>query len=124
VAIGPGRATLGAVPWSKLPTPDARGEESDPATLPQLIDAVLAGMGAPKADAIVAVHEHWNAIVGDELAGRAQPLAIEDGCLRVGVDSAAWASHLRWSEREIVGRVERLVGAGVVTSVSTRILRR
>jgi len=112
------------MPWSKLPTPDGRGTEPDPATLPQLLDTVLAGMGAPKADAIVSIHEGWSGIVGDELADHAQPLAIEGGCLRVGVDSAAWASHLRWSEREIVGRVDRLVGAGVVTSVSTRVLRR
>ena len=112
------------MPWSKLPTPDATGDEPDPARLPQLLDAVLAGMGAPAADAIVAIHEGWNAIVGDELAGHAQPLSVEDGCLRVGVDSPAWASHLRWSEREIVGRVDRLVGAGVITSVATRIVRR
>jgi hypothetical protein len=42
----------------------------------------------------------------------------------VGLDSPAWASHLRWSEREIVARIDRLVGPGEVTSVSTRILRR
>ena len=112
------------MPWSKLPTSDGFGDEPDPATLPQLLDTVLAGMGAPKADAIIAIHEGWSTVVGDELADHAQPLAIEDGCLRVGVDSPAWASHLRWSEREIVHRVDRLVGAGVVTSVSTRILRR
>jgi predicted nucleic acid-binding Zn ribbon protein len=112
------------MPWSPLPTSDGRGDEPDPATLPQLLDTVLAGMGAPKADTIIAIHEGWSTIVGDELAGHAQPLAVEDGCLRVGVDSPAWASHLRWSEREIVTRIDRLVGAGAVTSVATRILRR
>ena len=111
------------MPWSKLPTADGIGDGDDPATLPQLLDTVLAGMGAPKAESIIAIHEHWATIVGDELADHAQPLAIEDGCLRVGVDSPAWASHLRWSEREIVARVDRVVGAGVVSSVSTRILR-
>ena len=112
------------MPWSKLPTPDGRGDEPDPATLPQLLDTVLAGLGAPTADAIATLHQGWPAVVGEELADHARPLAIEDGCLRVGVDSAAWASHLRWSEREIVARVDRLVGRGVVTSVSTRIVRR
>ena len=115
---------MGLVPWSKLPTSDAVGEEPDPARLPQLLDTVLAGMGAPRADAIVSIHEGWSTIVGEELADHAQPVSIEDGCLRVGVDSPAWASHLRWSEREIIARVERLVGGGVVTSVSTRIVRR
>lgn len=112
------------MPWSKLPTADATGDGPEPSALPQLLDTVLAGMGAPKAAAIIELHEGWNSVVGDELADHAQPLAIEDGCLRVGVDSPAWASHLRWSEREILARIDRLVGAGVVTSVSTRIVRR
>ena len=111
------------MPWSKLPTSDATGDEPDPATLPQLLDAVLAGLGAPAVDAIVAIHEDWSTIVGDELAGHAHPLAIEGGTLRIGVDSPAWASHLRWSEREIVSRIDRLVGTGVVTAVTTRIVR-
>lgn len=112
------------MPWSSLPTSDAVGDGPEPARLPQLLDAVLAGLGAPTADAIVAVHEGWAGIVGDEVADHAKPLSIEDGCLRVGVDSPAWASHLRWSEGEIVARAERLLGPGVVTSVTTRVLRR
>ena len=111
------------MPWSKLPTSDAAGDGPEPSALPQLLDAVLAGLGAPSAEVIVLVHGGWSGIVGDELAGHAQPLAIEDGCLRVGVDSPAWASHLRWSEGEIVARIDRLVGPGEVTSVSTRIVR-
>lgn len=124
MGAGPGRATLAGVPWSPLPTPDARGDEPDPATLPQLLDSVLAGLGAPEVDAVVAIHEGWATLVGEELAAHAHPLSVEDGCLRVGVDSPAWASHLRWSEREIVARADRLLGPGVVTSVSTRIVRR
>ncbi|WP_426570679.1 DUF721 domain-containing protein [Aquihabitans sp. McL0605] len=112
------------MPWSRLPTSDATGDGPEPSALAGLLDTVLAGMGAPKAEAIIQIHEGWSTVVGDELAGHAQPVAIEDGCLRVGVDSPAWASHLRWSEREIIGRLDRLVGPGVVTSVSTRIVRR
>lgn len=84
----------------------------------------MAGLGAPRVDAIVAVHEQWAAIVGAELVAHAHPLSIESGQLRVGVDSPAWASHLRWSETEIVARIDRLVGPGVVTAVTTRTSRR
>ncbi len=111
------------MPWSRLPTPDATGDAADPVALPELLDRVLAGLGAPTTDALVAVHEQWDVIVGAELVGHAQPISIEDGCLRIGVDSPAWAGHLRWSEAEIVGRVERLLGPGVVTSVTTRVVR-
>ena len=91
------RRETGRVPWSKLPTADAAGDGPEPTPLPRLLDAVLAGMGAPSAEVIVQVHEDWTTIVGAELAAHAQPLAIEDGCLRVGLDSPAWASHLRYS---------------------------
>lgn len=111
------------MPWSRLPTADATGTGPEPAALPELLDRVLAGMGAPTVEAIVAVHEGWETIVGRELVEHAHPLAIEAGRLRVGVDSPVWASHLRWSEAEIVARIDRLVGPGVVTSVTTRIVR-
>jgi predicted nucleic acid-binding Zn ribbon protein len=88
-----------------------------------LVDVVLAGLGAPSVDALVAVHESWATIVGEELVAHAHPIAIEAGCLRIGVDSPAWASHLRWSEHELMARAERVVGPGVVTSVSTRVVR-
>ncbi len=111
------------MPWSRLPTADAGGDEPQPSRLPELLDTVLAGMGAPRAAAIVEIHERWAAIVGDELVAHAHPLSVEGGRLRVGVDSPAWASHLRWSEAEIVARIDRLVGPGVVTSVATRVVR-
>jgi hypothetical protein len=111
------------VPWSRLPTSDATGDAPDPVALTEVLDRVLAGLGAPTTDAIVAVHEQWEVIVGPELVARAHPLAIEDGCLRIGVDNPTWAGHLRWSEAEIVGRIERLLGPGVVTSVTTRVVR-
>ncbi|HRW36330.1 MAG: DUF721 domain-containing protein [Acidimicrobiales bacterium] len=112
------------MPWSRLPTSDAAGDEAEPVALPALLDAVLAGLGAPTVDAIVTVHERWEEVVGAELVVHAEPLAIEDGCLRIGVDNPAWAGHLRWSEHEILARLERLLGAGVVTSVTTRASRR
>jgi hypothetical protein len=113
-----------SVPWSRLPTSDAGGEGAQPIALSSLLDTVLNGLGAPKADAIVAINEAWGTIVGDELAVHAHPISIEAGRLRVGVDSPAWASHLQWSEREILARIERLVGPAVVSQVTTRIVRR
>lgn len=110
------------MPWSPLSTADGTGEPL-PAQLPQLLDQVLAGLGAPSAAGIVAVHEHWVDIVGEELLGHTRPVAIEDKRLRVSVDSPAWASHLRWSEREVLDRLDRLLGSGTVTAVVTRLER-
>ena len=70
------------------------------------------------------VHERWPEVVGAEVAEHARPLAIESGRLRIGVDSPGWASHLRWSEEEIVTRIAHLVGEGQVTSVQVRVAAR
>jgi predicted nucleic acid-binding Zn ribbon protein len=112
------------VPWSRLPTPDATGDGRAPSQLPELLDVVLSGLGAPKAETIVAIHEAWETIVGVEVAAHAHPISVEDGCLRVGVDSPAWANHLQWSERQIVERLDRLVGPEAVVRVTTRVSRR
>ncbi len=111
------------MPWSPLPTVDGAGEPL-PVQLPELLDHVLAGLGAPTAAGIVAVHQHWVDIVGEELLGHTRPVAIEDKRLRVSVDSPAWASHLRWSEREVLHRLDRLLGQGTVVAVVTRLDRR
>ena len=92
--------------------------------MPDVLDQVLAGLGAPTVAAVVVVHERWAEIVGAELEDHARPVSIEDGRLRVEVDGPAWASHLRWSEAEILARLDRLVGPGTVTSVATRTVRR
>ncbi len=112
------------MPWAPLPTPDATGGAPEPTPLPELLDTVLAGLGAPRADAIVAVHDAWPSIVGDELVDHAHPISIEDGCLRIAVDSPAWASHLQWSEREIIARIQRVAGTDAVVRLATRVTRR
>ena len=109
------------MPWQPLPDRDGGGDQ--PVPVAKLVDQVLAGLGAPSVDTIVLVHERWAEIVGDELVAHAQPLAIEGGRLRIGVDSPAWASHFRWAEAEILARLERLLGAGTVTAITARVAR-
>lgn len=111
------------MPWSPLPTRDGDAGPG-PAPLSGVLDAVLAGLGGPSVQAIVVVHERWTEVVGAEVAPHARPVTIEDRQLQIGVDGPAWASHLRWSEGEILTRLATLIGPGEVTSVSVRVSRR
>ncbi len=88
------------------------------------MDQVLAGLGAPTTETIVVLHERWADVVGAEVVAHASPVSIKARCLRIATDSSAWASHLRWSEAEILGRIATMVGPGEVTSVELRITRR
>lgn len=108
--------------WSPLPTTDGAGGPG-PAPLAQLLDTVLAGLGAPSADAVVLVHERWADLVGAEVAVHVQPVAIESGRLKVVADGPAWASHLRWAEAEVLGRVAALLGPAQVTALVVRVGR-
>lgn len=111
------------MPWSPLPTADG-SDGPGPAALSGLLDTVLAGLGGPSVDAVVVVHERWAEVVGEEVAAHARPLGIEGGTLRIGVESSAWASHLRWSETEILARLRALLGDDEVTAVTVRVVRR
>lgn len=111
------------MPWSPLPTRDGRGGP-DPKRLAASLDAVMAGLGGPTVEAIVVIHEQWADIVGAEVAPHAQPLGVEAGHLKISVDSPGWASHLRWSEADIVARLATLIGPDQVTSVGIRVGRR
>ena len=111
------------MPWSPLPTSDRRGGGPDPARLPELLDAVLAGIGGPTVEAIVVLHERWAELVGPEVADRSRPLGVEAGTLKIAADSAAWASHLRWSEADVIERAAALLGPGTVTAIVVRVAR-
>ena len=108
------------MPWSPLPY---HQEPPDPVPLRESIDRVLAGLGAPTVDHIRTIHDRWDELVGTGVAVHAQPASIEHGRLLVIVDDPAWASQLRWTEADLVRRLEAVLGAEVVTSVVTRVRR-
>jgi predicted nucleic acid-binding Zn ribbon protein len=91
--------------------------------LANVLDAVMAGLGGPTVEAIVVVHERWAEVVGAEVAPHAKPLGISGGRLQIGVASPGWASHLRWSEGEILARLAELIGPDQVIAVTVRTTR-
>lgn len=96
---------------------------SEPRPLAEGVDHVLAELGSPPADAVAAVVQQWVTLVGPDAAEHAEPRSIEHGRLLVSVDDPAWAEHLRWSERQVLDRLDDLVGAGVVDRVDVRVTR-
>ncbi len=61
----------------------------------------------------------WRAVVGPAV-DRATAVRLEDRALLVDSSSAQWARELRWSEALILARLQRLLGADVVTSIAVR----
>ncbi len=109
------------MPWTPLPDPDDVGPEPQP--LPKILDQVLAGLGAPSAEAVVTISERWNDLIGAEVAGHVRPVSVENGRLTILADSPAWASHVRWAEADLLARLAVMIGPDVVTAVAIRTAR-
>ena len=110
------------MPWAPLPTPDRGASDTTaPQPLASVLDRVLGGLGGASVDAVVLVYERWADVVGEEVAPRTRPLSIEGDLLRVGADDAAWASHLRWAEKEVLDRLEALLGSRQITRLVVRV---
>ena len=101
--------------------PDADGPSPTP--LATVLPSVVEGLGVPSVDLLVMVHERWADVVGEEVAAHARPIGLAGSTLKIAAESPAWASHLRWSEVEIVARLASLLGRPEVESVSVRVAR-
>ena len=56
----------------------------------------------------------WDEAVGPTLAGHSRPLRVRQGRLEVAVPSAVWRAQLSLMKRDIVARINTLVGAEVI----------
>lgn len=92
-------------------------DERDPQTLGSLTSSVAQRRGwAPKVSAGV-VLGRWSQVVGEDIAAHAEPTALRDGVLHVSAKSTAWATQLRMMQSQILVKIARAVGDGVVTSL-------
>ncbi len=109
------------MPWSPLPTGD--GATPPPRRLADGLDRVLAGLGAPPADAVAALADRWAEVVGAEAAVALTLVGVEDGVLVTTTTQPAWASQARWMEAEVCRRAAAVVGPGVVSTLEVRVRR-
>jgi len=111
--IASGQPYAPGVPFSPLPG----SEPPDPNPLARSLDRIVRHLGGPSASAVSMLFDDWAAIVGPPLCDHTWPLTLTDRTLSVGVDDPAWASHLKFLERELCGQVNDRLGPGAVESV-------
>jgi predicted nucleic acid-binding Zn ribbon protein len=103
--------------WRPLPGDEGRA----PVPVAAAVEHVLRHLGAPPPDALATVFGAWPRLVGPRIAEHAEPVAVRDGTLVVRAQDPAWASQLRWLERELVERLADALGGGVVTAIEVRV---
>jgi predicted nucleic acid-binding Zn ribbon protein len=89
----------------------------DPAPIRAAIAEVAAGLGVEQPLETARIFNCWETVVGVELASRCRPTSLRGGVLRVRMESAVWASEIRYLADEIIKRVNRAVGSNVVHEI-------
>lgn len=93
---------------------EKRPKMKRPAAVGDLLDHIFQDKPAGKR-----LHEGriwlvWDKAVGDKIAVRAQPAGFRDGILTVCVDNAPWMQQLTYLKREIIAKVNEMIGEDLV----------
>lgn len=97
-----------------------RADERDPQPLGRLAARIATDRGWQDRLAGGQVFGKWARLVGDEVAEHAKPVALKDGELTVAASSTAWATQLRLLQRQLIAKIARGVGDGVVTRLKVQ----
>jgi len=90
---------------------------SEPLALGETLAALARDLGTPAPGAVRRLLEAWEELVGPAVARHAGVRSVRDGVLTVGVDGPAWATQLRYLERDLVDGIAERLGDPVVTSL-------
>lgn len=85
-----------------------------PTLLEGLLEAVVEDLGIGQKLAECRARMVWEEAVGPALARHARPLRVRRGYLEVAVPSAVWRTQLSFMQRDIVARINALVGGEIV----------
>lgn len=95
----------------------AGADDRDPQPLGRVVSRLANARGWNDKLANGRVFGEWAALVGDEVAEHAQPVALKDGELTVAASSTAWATQLRMLQGQLIAKIAADVGAGVVKRI-------
>lgn len=102
--------------WQPLP-----GTTAPPTRLADTLDRVLGRLGAPSRAGIEVVFDRWRDVVGEAMAARTRPVAIDGEALVVACDEPALATHVRFLEGQFVTRLAELAGSRQITRIEVRV---
>lgn len=79
--------------------------------------AILKRVGATEGIEEERLREMWKEVAGDFVARHASPQSLKGGCLTLQVLQPAMRFHLEQSRAELMQRIQRAAGPGVVRSL-------
>lgn len=97
-----------------------RGRRRRPMTaLGDAVPRVLGelGLGGP----IVRIAQHWEDVVGPEIARHCRPVVMRGRVLEAAVDSSVWRQELQLRRGELLGALQRALGDDAPTELRLRV---
>ena len=85
------------------------------------LDRIVRRLGGPSADVTTVVFGQWSTLVGEAVAANSRPVAMRGTTLVVAVGDPAWATQLRFLERDLVERLQVELGVDAIDSIEVRI---
>jgi predicted nucleic acid-binding Zn ribbon protein len=98
----------------------AGADDRDPQPLGRLASRVATARGWNERLVGGQVFGKWAELVGEEVAEHAKPVTLKEGELTVAASSTAWATQLRLLQRQLIAKIARGVGNGVVTKLKVQ----
>lgn len=90
----------------------------DRAVLAELLERALPPEARRRIYSVALVEKRWPSVVGEEIARRSEPEALEGGVLTVRVTDAGWGKMISKLQGRIVPALNRAVGMGLVRSIN------
>lgn len=91
------------------------------APIGEVLHKVLRQCRPQQDQALLQVWEIWDRIVGAAIAPNARPAAFNGNVLLVHVASATWLHHLRFLEREMIAKLNAVLGDGKVKAIKLKV---
>jgi predicted nucleic acid-binding Zn ribbon protein len=66
----------------------------------------------------------WKSVVGEHTARHTQPVAIRNKVLTVWVSSSIWLQELRYREKEIIQKLNRMLERDAVEKIRFQMIKR
>jgi predicted nucleic acid-binding Zn ribbon protein len=71
--------------------------------------------------AMLDIWDIWEKTVGPEIAGNAKPAAINGPILMIHVSNSSWLHHLRFIEKDLIGRLNQAMGGNILKNLKFKI---
>ena len=114
---GAGSGVAGQVPRDRRRGTGSGRDDRDPQPFGVAVGALLAERGWEQTARSAAVMGRWDSLVGPELAEHCRPVSLRDGELVLVAESTAWATQVRLLGQQLIARLNRQLGAGVIRQV-------